>query len=134
MHTFVRSAIMLSACSLAVALVLMPIAAGRNGSNGPLGVIVAAGICLFSGLVAEAAAGLMSRTSPLNGTLVGMMVRMFVPLAVCVALLAAGQSGPQHLYFIGYLLTFYMVMLGLETWLAVKRSSGPPSNSNRSQK
>jgi hypothetical protein len=134
MHTFVRSAIMLSACSLAVALLVMPLAAGREGSNGPLGVIVAAGICLFSGLVAEAAAGFVARTSPLSGALVGMMLRMFVPLAVCVALLATGQSGRQHLYFIGYLLTFYMVMLGLETWLAVKRSSGPPSNSNRSSR
>lgn len=132
MHAFVRSAIMLSACTLAAALLLMPVAAGRDGSNGPLGLVVAAGTCLFSGLVAEAAAGFMSRTSPLNGTLVGMMVRMFVPLSVCVAILASGQNGREHLYFIGYLLTFYMVMLGLETWLAVKRSSGPRSNSNRS--
>ena len=59
-----------------------------------------------------------------------MMVRMFVPLGVCVAILATGQDGRDHLPFIVYLLTFYMVTLGLETWLAVKRSSGPPKNSN----
>jgi hypothetical protein len=132
MHGFVRSAIMLSACTLAAALVLMPVAAGRDSSNGPLGLIVAAGICVFSGLIAEAASGFVSRTSPLSGALVGMMMRMFVPLSVCVALLATGQNGREHVYFIGYLVAFYMVMLGLETWLAVKRSSDPPRNSNRS--
>ena len=36
-------------------------------------------------------------------------------MAVCVALLATGHNGRDHIYFIGYLLAFYMVMLGLET-------------------
>ena len=103
-----------------------------NGSGGLLGLLFAAAICLFSGLIAEALSGFVSRTSPFGAVMIGMMVRMFVPLGVCVALLATGQSGRDHLPFIGYLLTFYMVTLGLETWLAVKRSSGPPSTSNRS--
>jgi hypothetical protein len=123
---------MLAACVLATALVLMPVAATQSGSNGPLGLASAAGICLFSGLIAEVAAMVLSRTTPVGGAVCGMMVRMFVPLGVCVAILAAGQSGRDHLYFIVYLLTFYMVVLGLETWIAVKRSSDPPSTSNRS--
>jgi hypothetical protein len=132
MHGLVRSAIMLSACVLATALVLMPVAAAQTGSNGPLGLASAAGICLFSGLIADGAAMIMSRTSPVGGAICGMLVRMFFPLGVCVTILAAGQSGRDQLYFIVYLLTFYMVVLGLETWIAVKRSSDPPSNSNRS--
>jgi hypothetical protein len=132
MRGLVRSAIMLSACILAAALILMPFAAMQRGSNGPLGLAAAAGICLFSGLMAEIVVQFMSRTSPLSGPILGMMVRMFAPLGVCLAILAAGQNGRDQVYFIGYLLTFYMVVLGLETWFAVKRSSGPPSNSNRS--
>ena len=54
-----------------------------------------------------------------------MMVRMILPLGVCVApRWPSGQSGRQHLAFIGYLLAFYIVTLALETWLAVKRTSG----------
>jgi hypothetical protein len=128
----VRSTIMLSACVLATALVLMPVAITQSGSNGPLGLASAAGICLFSGLIAEGAAIVLSRTSPVGGAVCGMMVRMFIPLGVCVAILAAGQSGRDNLYFIVYLLTIYMVVLGVETWIAVKRSSDPPSTSNRS--
>jgi hypothetical protein len=132
MHGLVRSAIMLSACVLATALVLMPVAVTQSGSNGPLGLGSAAGICLFSGLIAEGAAIVLSRTSPVGGAICGMMVRMFIPLGVCVAILAAEQSGRDNLYFIVYLLTIYMVVLGVETWIAVKRSSDPPSTSNRS--
>src|SRR5688572_1732855 len=125
MHGFARSAIMLSACILAAALLLAPLALGRAGSGGLLGLTLAAGICLVSGLVAEAISGVVSCTSPFGAVMIGMMVRMFAPLGVCVALLANGQSGRDHLPFIGYLLTFYMCTLGLETWLAVKRSPNP---------
>jgi hypothetical protein len=36
---------------------------------------------------------------------------------------ATGQNGRHHVFFIGYLLTLYMVTLGVETWLSVKRAS-----------
>jgi hypothetical protein len=123
MHGLLRSAMLVAACLLAAALLLAPIAISRSGSNGPTGLAVAAGICLFSGLLAEAAGRAVAQNSPVGAALVGMMVRIFVPLAVCVALLAVGESGRTHVYFIGYLTAFYMVMLGLETWLAVKRAS-----------
>jgi hypothetical protein len=127
-HGFARSAIMLSACMITAALLLTPLAMGRAGSGGMLGLVLAAAICLFSGLVAEALSRAVSRNSPLGAVMIGMMVRMFAPLGVCVALLATGQSGRDHLPFIGYLLTFYMFTLGLETWLAVKRSPHPPTS------
>jgi hypothetical protein len=133
MHGLVRSAIMLTACVLATALILMPVAAMHAGSNGPLGLAIAAGICLISGLIGELASIIVSLTSPVGGAICGMMVRMFIPLGVCLAILAAGQNGREHVYFIVYLLTFYMVVLGLETWIAVKRSSDPPASSNLRQ-
>jgi hypothetical protein len=126
MHGFGRSAGMLSACTLSVALLLLPFALARSGSGGLAGLVFAAAICLVSGLIAELIAWSIARTSPVSAALLGMMVRMFAPLGACVALLATGQNGREHLPFIGYLLVFYMVTLGLETWLAVKRSSGPP--------
>lgn len=128
MHDFVRSAIWLAACVLALALVLMPFAANQAGSAGPAGLAIAAAICLASGVVAEAIATALARTSPLGATLIGMFIRMALPLGVCVAILASGQTGRQHLAFIGYLLGFYMVTLSLETWLAVKRAGSATSN------
>jgi hypothetical protein len=128
-YGLVRLAFMLSACILAAALVLMPLAATQSGTNGPLGLAAAAGICMFSGLTAEFIIVFMSRTSQVGAALCGMLVRMFVPLGVCLAILLAGQSGPDHVYFIGYLLTFYIVVLALETWVAVKRTPGTSSNS-----
>ena len=125
MHGLARSASMLSAWILAVALLLIPFAAARSGSGGLAGLAFAAAICLFSGLIVEVIACPLAGNSPVGAALIGMMVRMFAPLAVCVVLLATGQSGRDHLAFIGYLLAFYMVTLGLETWIAVKRSSGP---------
>jgi hypothetical protein len=132
MHGFVRSAITLIGIIFAVALVLLPLAMRQTGSSGPAGLGVAAAICLFSGLIAEGVAGSIARTSPLGATLVGMMIRMFVPMGVVVAILATGHSGREYLAFIAYLLAFYMLTLAVETWLAVKRSTAPTLTSNHS--
>ena len=131
-HGFVRSALLLTACVLVVALALMPFAGRHTGTSGPFGLAGAGAICLAAGLIAEGIAGALSRTSPLSGMLVGMMIRMMLPLAVCVAILAAGHTGRQHLPFIGYLLTFYLVTLALETWLGVKRVTRCPANNKKS--
>ena len=134
MHGFVRSAIMLAACILAAALLLSPIALRQLGSGNIFGLAIAASICLLSGLIAEGASIFVARTSPLGASLIGMMVRMVLPLGVCVALLATGQNGRQHLAFIGYLLAFYMLTLALETWFAVTRTAGPASTLNQSSR
>lgn len=124
MHGFVRSAILLAACIFIVALLLTPIAQRQSGSGSPIGLAIAASICLFSGLLSESIAALLGRSNPLAATLAGMAVRMILPLGVCVGLVAAGQTGREHLAFVGYLLTFYAVTLVLETCFAVKRASG----------
>jgi hypothetical protein len=131
-HPFARSALVLSACSAVAALVLVPFSLGRTGSSGPLGLFAAAAICLSSNLVADAGGAVMARISPVGTVLVGIVVRMFLPLGVCVAILASGQSGPDHLAFIAYLLVFYMVNLAFETWLIVRRSSYTLAAPNRS--
>jgi hypothetical protein len=123
MHGFVRSAITLIASIFAAALLLMPFALTQIGSAGPAGLALAAAICIVSGLAAEGLAGVVAQNSPLGATLIGMMVRMFVPLGVCVGILATGHSGRDYLVFIGYLLAFYLLTLGVETWLAVKRTA-----------
>lgn len=124
MYGIVRSAILLAACIFIVALLLTPVALRQPGSGSPSGLGIAALVCLISGLISESLTAVLSRSNPLSATLVGMAVRMILPLGVVVALVARGQSGRQHLAFIGYLLTFYVVILVLETILAVKRASG----------
>jgi hypothetical protein len=78
-------------------------------------------------LLAEVAASALPRTAPSGAVFVGMFVRMLIPLGVCMPILATGQHGRVYLFFVGYLLTFYMVTLALETWIAVKRT-GPPKD------
>jgi hypothetical protein len=131
MHNFVRSAILLAACIFIVALLLTPIALQQPGSGGLTGLAIAAAICLVSGLLSEAVVAFLASTTPLAATLAGMMVRMILPLGVCVTLVASGQSGRQHLAFIGYLLAFYLVTLALETCLAVKRASNHSTSLKR---
>ena len=124
---FVRSAILLAAGILSAALLLMPIAIQRSGSGSLGGLAIAGAICFVSGMFSEISSASFARTTPLVGTFVGMTVRMVLPLVVCVALVAAGENGREHIAFIGYLLTFYIVTLALETCLAVKRASVRPS-------
>jgi hypothetical protein len=46
---------------------------------------------------------------------------MVPPLGICLVLAAQGARGRDHLAFLCYLMSFYFVMLALETWLTVKR-------------
>jgi hypothetical protein len=124
---------MLSACIFVIALALSPIAIRQQGSGAPLGLIVAAMICLISGLAADWLSCFLTRNgSPLAGQLSGMMVRMFLPLVVCLVLVAKGYSGRENLAFVCYLLIFYVATLALETWLAVKRAAASGSAFDKS--
>src|SRR5262245_43010063 len=119
---FLRPVLLLAACLFAIALPLLPFAWGRSGSAGLAGLAVAAGICFAVGSIAEGLACLLDRrVTPLVVMLIGMAVRMGPPLLVCLALAYQGARGREHLAFIGYLLTFYIGLLALETWLTVKR-------------
>lgn len=121
---FGRSALMLVACVLLAALLLAPFTFHQTGSRGPLGLAVAAAVCLIASFAAETVSVLLARIGQhLAGTLAGMGIRMFPPLVLCLALALSGQTGRQHLYFIFYLMAFYLVTLALETWIAVKRTA-----------
>jgi len=121
-HGFLRSATILAACMLAVALALTPFALNQSGSGGMSGLAVAATICLLSGLAAEAVSIFLARSgTPLAAAMVGMALRMLPPLVLCVALALSGQNGRQHLAFVLYLLAFYLTLLVIETCLAVRR-------------
>src|SRR5690242_11221150 len=100
-HSFARSALMLLACVLVVALALVPFALNSVGSAGMAGLAVAAAVCLSAGFAAEAVSTLLARLgTPLAAAMVGMGVRMLPPLALCIGLAATGQSGREHLPFI----------------------------------
>jgi hypothetical protein len=133
-HGFGRSAITLIASFFVAALLLMPAALRQTGSAGPAGLALAAGICLLSGVMAEALTSLIAQSSPLGATLIGMMIRMCIPLGVCVVILATGRTGRDYLVFVGYLLAFYMLMLAVETWLAVRRAAANSSLAKQSQR
>ena len=130
-RSLLRPVLVLTGCVFVVALVLLPFAWGRTGSNGPLGLAAAAAICLASGWTAEGLAFALQRSvQPLGIMLLGMTVRMIPPLAICLVLAAKGADGRQYVAFVGYLLTFYLVTLALETWLTVKRISRNSSHLN----
>jgi hypothetical protein len=121
---YLHPALALAGVLFAVALLLTPFAASRSGSAGLGGLAVAGLVCLFAGWIAEAIAfALAGRVAPVGIMLLGMAVRVLPPLAICVGLLATGQSGRSHLPFISYLLAFYLVTLTLETYTAVRRLS-----------
>jgi hypothetical protein len=127
---FVRSALILTGSILAVAapLGLFSIATGQPGSGGPWGVAAAAAICLVAGWLADAVAAIVYRAvSALAAMLVGMAMRLLPPLFVCLVLAVQG-GGREHLAFVLYLLTFYLVTLTLDTWWAVQRVSSGSSH------
>jgi hypothetical protein len=130
---FLRPAALLGGWTIAIALLLSPIAWTRTGSGGLLGLALAAAVCLGAGWLAEALAFVLHRSvSPLSLMLLGMATRLLPPLAICVALAAQGAAGREHLAFLSYLLTFYFVMLALETWLSVRRVACASSPLNHS--
>ena len=131
--SFLRSALVLAGCVLVVVLLILPFSVGRSGTSGPAGLAMAAAICLLAGWAAEAlACFVLPARTPLASLLAGMAIRMLPPLAVCCVLAALGANGRHHLAFVCYLLTFYLLTLALETWLAVGRVARWPSDTNQS--
>lgn len=128
---FLHPALLLAGILFAVALLLMPFAIGRAGSGGVAGLAVAGIVCLLAGWLAEGVGAVLAeRVAPVGVMLLGMGIRVVPPMALCIGLLASGQSGRDHLAFIIYLLTFYLVTLALETYAAVRRLGHSPSKLN----
>jgi hypothetical protein len=122
---------LIAGCILLVALMLLPIALGRTGSGGPLGLAVAAAICLGTAWLSEALVYAMNRhLPPLALMLLGMGTRLLLPLGVCLALAVQGANGREYLAFLCYLLTFYLATLAVETWLTVRRVAGASTSLN----
>jgi hypothetical protein len=124
-----RSSLLLTVSIVSASLLLVPVALGRDGANGPAGILAAAAIILATGTLVELLGFLLQGSHSVAPALLGMAIRMLPPLAVCAMLAAKGAHGRAYLPFIGYLLTLYLVALAVETWLAVRRNAEPPVNS-----
>ncbi|MCI0493164.1 MAG: hypothetical protein L0Z07_09535 [Planctomycetes bacterium] len=130
---FLHSAIWLVGCVGAVALLLMPVAVGSSGSRSTSGLLVAATICLVASFASESLGHLrLPPNFALAGLVLGMGIRMMPPLALVCLMAMEGESGRQHLAFVGYLLAFYLVTLTVGTMLAVKRLKSDSSELNSS--
>jgi hypothetical protein len=126
--SFKQPAFWLTGCVLVAGLLLLPFAIGRTGSASPIGIAIAGAVCLAATLVSDAVGRWFSRPeSALSGLAIGFNIRILPPLAICMILGLSGESGPQHMAFIGYLLVFYLVTLAVETVLNIRRlSTGKP--------
>jgi hypothetical protein len=132
-HSFLRSAVVLTAAILATAAILLPMAATQSGTGSVAGLAFAASIFLGAAWLAEGASSLLHRNgSPLVALGISTAIRMFPPLAVCFYLAAAGYNGHQHFALIGYLFAFYFVTLVVETRFAIKRTENHSQSDPRS--
>lgn len=115
---------LLAAVTLAVYLVAAPIGYSLKGADGCLAAAVAAGLTLFgteTALVATRRA--RGPSAALRGMLVGMMLRLGVPLFGSLAIKIRGGAALEGgaLY---YLIVFYLVTLAIEIALEVCRIPG----------
>ena len=81
---------------------------------------IAAAVCLSAPLAASLATrAFASRDNALTGLLVSMFLRMGIPLAFCLVMQI--QTGPLVEAGIIYsVLVFYLVVLAVETWFAMR--------------
>ena len=122
-------------CCLAIALtvvalsvVAMPLAYGVSSWIGVRQALVAAGLCLATGIGAMVLVRWASRIEqPLIGMLGAMAIRMLPPLVVCLVL-GSGDANARGDYgvFIASLLAYYLATLAVETWLSVGAASNHP--------
>jgi hypothetical protein len=105
-----------------VALAAVALTAG--GTRALLAELAAGVVCLAAGLVALLATSLVPRSAALYGMLIGMLLRMGLPLAA--ALVWRARGGPLvEAGAIYYLIPFYLVMLLVETLLQAPQQMAP---------
>ncbi len=101
--------------NLLLVFILLPIGLRAHGSNGAIAVGLALGICLLANLPVLL---FSSPSQTPQGVLLHMAlscgIRMGLPIAVCIAI-AFQRSWLFEADFVYYLMTFYFVMLILET-------------------
>ncbi len=116
----------LAAAVLAVWAVAATLAAVFSGPMALAAATVAAGLCLGGALGALVASHWLREPKyMLHMVLVGMALRMGLPLATGLALHFGGGplAGAGMLY---YLLVFYPVTLGIETFLSLPQTAAQP--------
>ncbi len=106
---------------VAAALVLIsPLAWLAYGPAGVFAATVAAALCSATSLTSLAFAHSQAEGQVLVRVLVGMALRMSVPLLVCVVI-ALRFDIRSFAGFVYFLLVFYLVTLATETWMSLQR-------------
>ncbi len=110
----------LLALSLAVALcIALPAAYGLQGMPACRAAMVAAGVVLLSSTLAMVISDFMRRSGQaLASVLLGMAMRMFLPLGACV-LAQLNPGALSEAGFVYFVLVFYLVALPTDTVLAL---------------
>lgn len=117
---FVRYATYLIGTVCICYLGLLPVVFWQQGWQGSFESALAALVCLAPAVVAlGVSARFLGTPQGLTAVLLGMMLRAFPPLAVCLLLALLGR-GADYFHFICYLLLFYMITLAVETYLSVQ--------------
>lgn len=112
---------------VAVSVLVGPLAYMAEGPAGVMWALAAAVLCLTCGFAAIALREwFTSQNNPLAGLLGSMGVRFLPPLVLCL-LIAIQQTGSGYFVFVGSLLVNYLVVLVVESWLAIRDSQSNQS-------
>lgn len=103
----------------------------RSGAAGILAALLAGGVCCGAAVASLLVAGPVRSANPqaLSRILLGMLIRMGVPLAACMAMTVGG--GP--LVTAGapvMILVYYLLMLVAETWLLLRLTAARVGEKN----
>jgi hypothetical protein len=100
----------------------------RSGLLGILSALLAAGVCGGGALASLLATGLFRiHGQPVAGVLLGMLIRMAVPLAACVIMFI--QGGPLvEAGALVMILVYYLLMLVVETFYLVRLTAARSDN------
>jgi hypothetical protein len=99
---------------------MAPVVFWQQGWQGSLESALAALACLVPAVAALAVSiRFLGTTQALSAVLLGMMLRAFPPLLICLLLALRGR-GADYLYFVCYLILFYLFTLAVETYLLVQ--------------
>jgi hypothetical protein len=113
--------------SVAIAWLIDAPVASRIAGHSIWGVsALAAGICWFGAMLSLVLLHVLRlRGSPVAGVLVGMLVRMTIPLSI--AFMATTQEGSlAEAGLLGQLVVFYLVTLAIETCLSLALTKSVP--------
>ena len=118
-RTTLGRALLLWMTGLALAAAICPVGGFLDGLPGAAAALGAAGVCLAGSTTALVSTHVLREAGlPLEAVLLGMGIRMGVPLAV--ALVCCFRAGPlANAGFLYYLLIFYPLTLLIETALSL---------------